>query len=240
MAHSELKWVRAALWLLAAVSVVGCSRVDRGGGGGGGTCPNLSGAWRIADHCESSAIGRTSTLSQSGCSFTGDFEGTRSTGTVSASGAVTLQVDVDEGLTCTGSLVGNRITVDCTPGGCHVELVNDDGPPPPVDAGGGGGGGAPASACNCDSDCSGTSSNAAACIGGVCMQRASVTACDAAGSTVGCAAGLRCWHIGETPICFPDCASFSCVGQCDSDGSCVPSETTSCDPGCSTACAGGA
>ncbi len=98
----------------------------------------------------------------------------------------------------------------------------------------------PGSACVCDSDCEGDERNAGLCVAGVCMYRGSTT-CSGAGSTAECPSGSRCWNDNRTatPICWPDCASFSCAGMCDSDGSCAPSTSTSCDPACGSYCGSG-
>jgi len=100
----------------------------------------------------------------------------------------------------------------------------------------------PGSACNCDSECEGTEENAGICIYGICMQLASID-CPAGGSnigtTTGCPAGSRCWGIGEGPdayLCWPDCDTYSCVGECDDDGSCSPTDATNCDNTCGLLC----
>jgi len=170
-----------------------------------------------------------------------------STGTVAAGGAVRVEVDVEDGLLCTGSLVGTQITVDCTPGACHVELVRTGGGTrdagPGTDAGGprdsgGGGGHTPGSSCACDSDCVGTPTNPAVCVAGVCMTRASGM-CPELGSPVGCPTGSRCWpNMAGDQLCWPDCATFSCVGMCDADGSCAATSSTNatCNPECASLC----
>ncbi|RLB47214.1 MAG: hypothetical protein DRJ42_25905 [Deltaproteobacteria bacterium] len=105
--------------------------------------------------------------------------------------------------------------------------VPDSGPPGSLQ---------PGAACGCDSECAGTAANAGICIQGVCMTEAT-TACAEAGSRAECGAGARCWGLDgfDGGICWPDCDASSCAGSCDADGSCIPSETTSCD---STCCGG--
>jgi hypothetical protein len=56
--------------------------------------------------------------------------------------------------------------------------------------------------------------------------------CASSGSSAECEAGSRCW--GE--ICYPDCAAFSCDGECDEDGSCIWSDASTCDDSCSEIC----
>ena len=113
----------------------------------------------------------------------------------------------------------------------------DAGPtPPPADAGNAQGTDAgttppnpgnrlePGSACSCSNECFGTDINPGACVLGVCMQEASAE-CGSSGSTAECDRGSRCWGMQglDGSICWPDCDAFSCAGECDSDGSCVPS-----------------
>jgi len=102
------------------------------------------------------------------------------------------------------------------------------------------GGGEPGSACNCDSACAGTASNAGLCVQGICMHR-STADCSAAGSTAECPAGSRCWGLtGVTGgICWPDCDAHACAGACDSDGSCAPTDSSTCDASCSEICSSG-
>ncbi len=97
----------------------------------------------------------------------------------------------------------------------------------------------PGGACSCDADCASEGANAGVCIYGVCMTRAA-GACPSGGSTQGCPAGSRCWNLSDTdevgPLCWPDCASHTCSGTCDSDQSCAPAEGGDCDPACGAAC----
>jgi len=110
-------------------------------------------------------------------------------------------------------------------------MGTDAGPPAPP------GSLAPGAACNCDAECEGTADNPGVCVQGVCMTRSN-GACASAGSTTECPAGSRCWGLeGVTGgLCWPDCDSFSCAGACDGDGSCAPSEATTCDASCAEIC----
>ncbi len=96
---------------------------------------------------------------------------------------------------------------------------------------------APGSACTCDADCAGAGGQTGICVFGVCMIAAS-GACPTAGSTTECPTGSRCWGMSsyDGSICWPDCASYTCTGQCDSDGSCVPSSGMDCDYSCGSYC----
>jgi len=110
-------------------------------------------------------------------------------------------------------------------------MGTDAGPPAPP------GTLAPGSACNCDSECDGTSENAGVCVQGICMMRSSAD-CASAGSAGECPSGSRCWGLdGVTGgLCWPDCDSFSCDGTCDGDGSCAPNSSSTCTASCSEIC----
>ena len=90
----------------------------------------------------------------------------------------------------------------------------------------------PGGACNCDRDCAAEPDHAGICVYGICFTMATGGSCSAPGSTAECAPGSRCWD----GICWPDCASYSCDGACDDDGSCAPTSETSCDPSCGSHC----
>jgi hypothetical protein len=98
--------------------------------------------------------------------------------------------------------------------------------------------GHPGSSCSCDDQCAGDEDHEGVCILGVCMNIGSV-ACAGDGSRGECPEGSRCWDTDGVPLCWPDCDAFECAGECDSDGSCGPSETSNCDPTCGSVCAPG-
>jgi len=99
--------------------------------------------------------------------------------------------------------------------------------------------GPPGGGCVCDSDCLPLDGQDGICVFGVCMIRASAP-CSAAGSSEECPDHLRCWGLSgyEGSICWPDCDTFDCVGDCDADGSCVPGSGMECDPSCGSYCGG--
>ncbi|HJL03114.1 MAG TPA: hypothetical protein RMH85_06400 [Polyangiaceae bacterium LLY-WYZ-15_(1-7)] len=98
----------------------------------------------------------------------------------------------------------------------------------------------PGAACDCDDECEGTPTHPGLCVQGICMTRASA-ACAEAGSTGECPSGSRCWGLDgfEGGVCWPDCDAVSCAGSCDSDGSCVPDESSTCTASCSELCGEG-
>jgi hypothetical protein len=106
-----------------------------------------------------------------------------------------------------------------------------------TDAGGSTGGGEPGSACDCDDECEGTTANPGLCVGGICMTQASAE-CSTGGSRTECPAGSRCWGYEgyDVSICWPDCDANDCDGACDSDGSCVPDDASTCTASCSEVC----
>ena len=129
---------KALGWTLAVVWLSACGRDSRPARTG--DCPDISGNWRITDHCETTSVGTSVAVTQTGCSFTSSWGGTApGSGTVDATGRVNMTVDIGEGttLTCGGSTTSGNFTVDCTPGGCHVVLARPAGTG--SDAGPGGG-----------------------------------------------------------------------------------------------------
>lgn len=100
--------------------------------------------------------------------------------------------------------------------------------------------GPPGSACDCDDDCQDVDGHDGICVFGVCMTRPS-SDCSSPGSSEECPEGSRCWGFSgqEGSICWPDCDSYECAGECDADGSCIMSSETSCDPGCGSYCESG-
>lgn len=114
--------------LVLVVSVAGCGgRTSRvaSDGGGSASCPDISGAWVIADHCQASAVGGGLTVTQTGCSITssGTFP-PGWTGTVNPEGGITMTGPGGEmTLTCTGNVTGGTITMNCAPGTCNVRLT---------------------------------------------------------------------------------------------------------------------
>lgn len=99
------------------------------------------------------------------------------------------------------------------------------------------GGSCPGLECECDDDCRSVEGLDGTCMQGICMTRAT-SPCESSGSSAECHVGSRCWLVAGagTGICFPDCDFFDCDGECDRDGSCVPTDAMSCDPDCGEFC----
>lgn len=95
----------------------------------------------------------------------------------------------------------------------------------------------PGGSCTCDADCEDVGSHEGVCIYGICMTKAS-GACASGGSTAECGAGSQCWYLSGNPqpLCWPECATYTCSGMCASDGTCEPTAATDCDPTCGAAC----
>lgn len=84
-------------------------------------CADVSGTWTIDQHCEADMVGDDFDVSQSGCALTVPAVGW--TGTVTAAGGLTLGGPAGGNvLTCTGTVSQSHFSVDCQPGGCHVEM----------------------------------------------------------------------------------------------------------------------
>lgn len=95
---------------------------------------------------------------------------------------------------------------------------------------------APGGLCRCDGDCQAVEGHRGICVMGICFTEAS-DECSRDGSSVECAAGSRCWN----DVCWPDCASYHCSGECDNDGSCAPTDASNaiCESTCAAHCRSG-
>jgi hypothetical protein len=97
------------------------------GGSSDGGCPDLAGTWTITAHCRAELIGQRATIRPSGCSFTMDSPiATQTvTGTVSADGAITLDVQDSSAppVQCTGNVVSYTMTLVCVNGTCAQTLT---------------------------------------------------------------------------------------------------------------------
>jgi hypothetical protein len=95
----------------------------------------------------------------------------------------------------------------------------------------------PGGKCSCDDDCQDDGSHEGVCIYGICMTKASGP-CAMGGSTTECGMGSQCWYLSgnDQPLCWPECAKYTCEGKCASDGTCEPTAETDCDPACGSAC----
>lgn len=95
----------------------------------------------------------------------------------------------------------------------------------------------PGMSCVCDEDCMNIDEFQGICVFGVCMLRAS-DECPEPGSREVCPEGSRCWEVYEYGgfVCYPDCDSYECEGDCHRNGSCIDTEDTDhgADPDCSS------
>jgi hypothetical protein len=103
-----------------------CSSSDapagtEGGAGspGNGSCPALSGAWDITQHCESSFIGMTLQITQKDCALSCAPPFDQFVGNVTADGKITMSGPQS----CTGTATENAVSMNCTPDPCPVKLV---------------------------------------------------------------------------------------------------------------------
>ncbi|MGH7296410.1 MAG: hypothetical protein ACRELB_15840 [Polyangiaceae bacterium] len=90
-----------------------------GDGGGAGGCPDVSGAWTVTAHCDPSLVGSAVNVTETSCAltFAPPFDGF--TGTIDASGNITLGGPQ----TCTGKGSATSFAMTCTPGTCQVTLA---------------------------------------------------------------------------------------------------------------------
>lgn len=86
-------------------------------------CPDVSGLWRITQHCTASLVGQTVSVAQVGCtvSTTGAFQGF--TGSAAAGGLFTIGGTFGgDVITCTGNASSLQINLVCQPDDCGVEM----------------------------------------------------------------------------------------------------------------------
>jgi hypothetical protein len=95
------------------------SAAANGGSSGAVGCPNVSGVWKVAAHCDPSLVGMSVTVTQTDCSltFAAPFDGF--SGSVTADGKVALSGPQ----TCTGEASATAISMICSPGTCQVTLA---------------------------------------------------------------------------------------------------------------------
>ncbi|HEX2671698.1 MAG TPA: hypothetical protein VHM25_12540 [Polyangiaceae bacterium] len=89
------------------------------GGTNDGSCPDVSGEWTVSQHCESSLIGMTLTVTENACvlSFASPFDAID--GSVSSDGKILLSGPQS----CTGTATSTSVSMNCTPDPCPVELA---------------------------------------------------------------------------------------------------------------------
>jgi len=117
--YSELMNKSSAMAFLFSCVLCACSSGSGDSPGDGGpACPNVTGTWTVAAHCDASLVGQHATVMQNNCtlSFAPPFDGF--TGTVTADGKITLSGPQS----CTGT-VAAAISLSCTPGTCTVSLT---------------------------------------------------------------------------------------------------------------------
>jgi hypothetical protein len=104
---------------LAACSSDSSDAGPQGGAGSTGSCPDMSGAWDITAHCDSSFIGMTLQVSQNACalSFAAPFD--EFSGSVTEGGKITLSGPQS----CTGTATTTAVSMNCSPGTCVVKLM---------------------------------------------------------------------------------------------------------------------
>ncbi|MBW2264042.1 MAG: hypothetical protein JRG91_18930, partial [Deltaproteobacteria bacterium] len=91
--------------------------------------------------------------------------------------------------------------------------------------------------CTCDSDCLPFEAREGVCVYGICMTRAA-DECAEPGSIVECPNNMRCFPVEgfTSPVCWPDCTVFECVGECNTAGVCTPTAGMDCDGSCGSFC----
>lgn len=117
-----------SIWFLCLLfCACGSSSSDSGPGssnvGGAGNqttaCPDVSGTWRITEHCDPSLVGLDAIVTQTQCSltFASPFDGF--SGSIGADGSLAIHGPQ----TCTGTASDDTLALSCTPGTCVVTMT---------------------------------------------------------------------------------------------------------------------
>jgi len=111
--------IAMCLLLFACSSSTETTKESGAAGAGGDACPDVSGTWKVSQHCESSLIGLSVSVTEQDCalSFAAPFD--QFSGSVSADDRITLSGPQN----CTGSVTAGAISMTCTPGTCKVTLT---------------------------------------------------------------------------------------------------------------------
>ncbi|HEY3256820.1 MAG TPA: hypothetical protein VGJ91_22850 [Polyangiaceae bacterium] len=88
------------------------------GGAGNASCPDVSGAWDISEHCDATLIGMSLQVTEDACalSFASPFN--QFSGSVTADGKISLSGPQS----CTGTATASAVSMNCSPGTCVVKL----------------------------------------------------------------------------------------------------------------------
>jgi hypothetical protein len=103
-----LSWQSTSVFIIVGL-LAGC-------GDDGNECPEVSGTWKIEQHCQADLVDQTFTVTQEECAFTlsEPFQGWQ--GTLTSSGEVTVGGTYDQiELNCTGTATSDTLSGDCTP-----------------------------------------------------------------------------------------------------------------------------
>jgi len=115
--------LRSSLTILVLCAACGSSSdpapAGSAGNPGSSRCPDLSGAWDVTAHCESSLIGMTLQVTENDCKLSMAAPFDKFTGNVTADGTITLSGPQS----CTGTATASAVTMNCTPGTCVVKLA---------------------------------------------------------------------------------------------------------------------
>jgi hypothetical protein len=83
-------------------------------------CADLSGAWKVTQHCQASQVNQTFTVTQTGCAFTTSAPFAGWSGTIDADDIFKIESPT-RSIVCTGTFDGTRIASTCLPS-CAVSL----------------------------------------------------------------------------------------------------------------------
>lgn len=117
------RWVFAASCALLSSVALGCGDDDSKTDDGDTACLGIDGSWTIASHCQTSVVGTTATVHQTGCSVSSVDPWTGWSGSMTSDGAITMSGPAGTAqMTCTGTATASAITMTCNPT-CEVKLT---------------------------------------------------------------------------------------------------------------------
>lgn len=107
----------------AILAIVSLTLLILGCGSTNTNCPSIAGNWQITQHCQSSFVSQTVTISQNGCDLTAFSTWSGWTGKVEENGAIYMAgMAGDDPMSCTGMASGSTINASCNPT-CDVTLT---------------------------------------------------------------------------------------------------------------------
>lgn len=117
------RWFLVMASALIGTLAAGCGDDDSKTDDGDAACLAIDGSWNISNHCQTSVVGTTATVHQSGCSISAVDPWTGWSGSMTPGDGITMSGPAGTAqMTCTGTVTASAITMSCNPT-CDVELT---------------------------------------------------------------------------------------------------------------------